>query len=407
MGGLILTLANRSARGFVWFCLVLSAMLFVGSSALHRYENRAAAAAEVEYRLNLAGRLSEYGFNDEQAAELIAAPIDRQMIDKGEKLLSGFGYSEGSPIGGEYAYFPYLASDILTVAGVILTMAVGMAMLRRVFKEIHALSEQLEQDMDISAPNEHDTAILAEAAAALRAKTRHLLSQLKADKQYLADYLNDFSHQIKTPCTGLILNNDILSSAPMPYEEQLDYFKRDRRCLEKISLLTAASLKLARLDAGAVEYSFEQVDISEPVAEAVTQLSGIAAENGAEIINEVGRGMTLSCDRLWLCEAVTNLMKNAAEHSHGGRVRVYADSDPMTLRLYIEDNGCGISEEELPKVFHRFYSRSRAVSPNSVGIGMSAAKRIIEDMNGRIYIDSEPDVGTKIKIEFLTAVTLL
>lgn len=407
MGGLILTLCNRSARRFVWTCIALAILLFIGSNLLHRYENREAAVAENEYRLSLAGKLSEYGLTDEQAAQIVTAEPTEEALVRGGAVLSGYGYKAGSHVGGEYAFSPYLASDILAVSGIILCMAVGAAFFHGVFRELRTLTEQIEQDKQILFSDDNDITLLAKAADDLKAKTRHLLCQLREERQYLADYLNDFSHQIKTPCTGLMLNNDILSSAPMPYAEQLEYFKRDRKCLGRMSLLVEASLKLARLEAGAIEYSFGEADLCEIAAEAAAQLTAIAAENDAEILNEVGQGTALNCDRLWLCEAVTNLVKNAAEHTHGGQVRIYAESDPMTVRLYIEDNGCGISEEELPQVFRRFYSKSGAVDPSSVGIGMSIAKRIIEDMNGRIFIDSEPGVGTKIKLEFLTAVTLL
>lgn len=401
MGGMILTLSNRSAQRFLWSCLGLMLALFVCSSALHRYENRSAATAEVEYRLCIAARLSEYGMSDEQTAEIVASEVRAEEISAGEKILSDYGYYAGSAVGGEYAYFPYLASDLLTASGALLCLTAGLLCIHTLFRDVRKLTDQLEHERDITLSDEHDIGILAEAAAALKAKTEHLLTRLNDEKQYLADYLNDFSHQIKTPCTGLKLNNEILLSAPMPFEEQRDYLLRDRKCLERISLLTAESLKLARLEAGAVQYNFEDTDISVPTAEAVTQLAAIAAENEAEIINEVESGIILRCDRLWLCEAITNLVKNAAEHTHGGQVRIHADSDPMSVRLYIEDNGCGISEEELPKVFKRFWSKSNAVNGGSVGIGMSAAKKMIEDMNGRIYIESELGKGTKIKLEFL------
>lgn len=280
-------------------------------------------------------------------------------------------------------------------------LVVGLLYFNVIMREVRDLTEQIEHEQDITFSDEHDLGLLAEAVKTLKIKTEHFLERLKAEKQYMSDYLNDFSHQIKTPCTGLKLNNDILLAAPMPFEEQRDYLLRDRKCLEKISLLIAESLKLARLDAGTVQYNFEDADLSVITADAVTQLAGIADENDAELINEVDSGITLRCDRLWFCEAITNLVKNAAEHTHGGQVRIYADSDPMMIRLYIEDNGCGISDEELPQIFRRFWSKSRAVNSNSVGIGMSVAKRIIEDMSGRIYIDSEPGAGTRIKLEFI------
>lgn len=405
MGGLISALGNRTARTFTLFGIFLTAAVLVCTGLLHRYENREAAAAETGYRLAIAGRLAEAGLSDTQIAELITAETTPEHTAAGERILAKYGYSAGSPVGGEYAYTTHIASGLLAAAGTLVCTFFGMLCFSAVFRSLRTLTAQLEQDEKITYPDDRDITLLAEAAAELKRQTAHLVGQLGEEKQYLADYLNDFSHQIKTPCTGLSLNNDILSSAPMDFEEQLGYFKRDRKCLDRISLLVGASLKLARLDAGAVEYDFVTADISEPVAEAVTQLAAIAEENGAELINEVKRGTELRFDRLWFCEAVTNLIKNAAEHTHGGQVHIRAESDPLTVRLFIEDNGCGISEEELPKVFHRFYSRSGAVNPNSVGIGMSAAKRIIEDMGGRIFIESEQGKGTKIILEFLRTVT--
>ncbi len=405
MGGLITTLENRSAGRFVFLGMLVCLTVLICSVLAGNYHNHAAAVSEAEYRIALAGRLSQAGLSDEQAAELVTAPADADSLEAGKGILAGYGFKPGSPVGGEYAYSSNALSETAAVSGVLLMILLGTALMHRLFIEIRLMTEQLAHDGELPVSYERDFILLTDEIKKLRSQTRHLLRQITGEKQYLADYLNDFSHQIKTPCTGLILNNDILSSAPMPFEDQQGYFARDRKCLERISQLTSESLKLARLDAGVVEYRIEPADISEPVSEAAEQLAGIAAENGAVIVNEVRPGITLGCDRLWLCEAVTNLAKNAAEHSPGGQVRIYADSDPMTVRLFIEDNGCGISEEELPKVFKRFYSRSNAVTSNSVGIGMSIAKRIVEDMGGRVFIDSEVGKGTKITLEFLRSVT--
>ena len=325
MGRLIVTMGNRSVRAFVLTGIFLTAVMFIFSVMVHRYENRAAAEAEAEYRIALAGRLSEAGFSDSEAAELVTAAASPESIKAGGRILSGYGYSSGSPVGGEYAMSEHIFSDILAAAGVLICLVIGTVWFCRAFGDVRKLTEQLEYGEDISFPEDRDLTLLAEAAAALKKQTSHLIERIQEEKEYLADYLNDFSHQIKTPCTGLLLNNDILSSAPMDFEEQLDYFRRDRKCLDRISLLVGASLKLARLDAGAVEYNISMVDISEPVSEAVLQLAGIASENEAELVNEVAPGISLDCDRLWFCEAVTNLIKNAAEHTHGGQVRIYAE----------------------------------------------------------------------------------
>ncbi|MBQ8966285.1 HAMP domain-containing sensor histidine kinase [Ruminococcus sp.] len=405
MGGTLKTLSNKTARRFVFVCLMLTAVMFAGVWAMNEYLGKNAAEKEVEYRMALAGRLTEAGLTEEQTADIITAPMTEAEISAGEELLNGYGYHRDSIAGGEYAKYPHYPADLLAGAGILLCLSAGLFCLNRVFGDIRRLTEQLEHDRKIVFSEEHDIGLLGEAAASLKEKSDHLLERLVAEKRYLADHLSDFSHQIKTPFTGLKLNNEILLSGPMGFEEQLGYLKRDKKCLDNISLLLEASLKLVRLDAGTVEYDMKPTDISLPVSEAAAKLAAISAENNAEIVNEVTAGTELVCDRLWLCEAVTNLVKNAAEHTHGGTVRIYAESDPMQVRIFIEDNGCGISEDELPNVFRRFWSKSRAVNSNSVGIGMSIARRVVEDMGGRIYIDSEKGKGTKIKLEFLRAVT--
>ena len=127
----------------------------------------------------------------------------------------------------------------------------------------------------------------------------------------------------------------------------------------------------------------------------------LAAANGTELSSEIPDGLTLECDALWLGEAVSNLIKNACEHTRNGLVTVSAAADPMSVSIIIADNGEGIDDSEVPNLFKRFYSKSRDSSSASVGIGMSIAKRITEDMGGRLYIDTEKGAGTVIRLEFL------
>ncbi len=404
MDRLIKTAENRSARLIMLFTAVIAAAVFAGSFFLHRCENRAAAVSEVEYRLGTAGLLRENtDLTDDEIASLLTDEFDDEDIGRGEGLLSDYGYKKGQALGGEYAYSPHFWSDMLCVLGVLLTGLVSFLLMGRLFSQLRAMTRDTEQQKQLFAGDDRDVTLLCEAINELCRKNRHLLDKLADEKRYLAEYLHDFSHQIKTPCTGLMLNNDILINNPMPYEEQLEYFENDKLCLDRITLLCSASLRLARLDAGVVEYSFERVPLGEIVNAAFEQLKGTADSRGVELISEIDDSTCLECDKFWLGEAVTNLVKNACEHTEKGYVKAYCESDPVTVRLFIEDNGSGISGEELPKVFRRFYSRSEKTDPQSVGIGMSIAKKITEDMKGRIFIESEKGRGTKIKLEFLTA----
>lgn len=106
-------------------------------------------------------------------------------------------------------------------------------------------------------------------------------------------------------------------------------------------------------------------------------------------------------DPAWLSEALTNLVKNALEHTKGGRVEITGEETPMTVQLTIRDNGSGISPAERAALFERFNRHSSALSEASTGIGLSIAKRITEDQGGELILEPNSDRGCCFHLCFL------
>ncbi len=107
----------------------------------------------------------------------------------------------------------------------------------------------------------------------------------------------------------------------------------------------------------------------------------------------------LNCDRKWLCEAVTNIIKNCIEHSQNGNIKITADQNKLYTKISIKDNGSGIDKEDLPHIFERFY-KGKNSSDDSVGIGLAFAKSIIEKQGGYISVSSELNKGSEFVIKF-------
>ena len=113
-------------------------------------------------------------------------------------------------------------------------------------------------------------------------------------------------------------------------------------------------------------------------------------EKGQEIIIDCETDISLVCDGEWLMEALINLLKNASDYSEKGkRIWVEVECTRVYTRIYIKDEGMGIAEKDIPHIFKRFYCTHREVNPNSVGIGLSLTKSIIEGMGGSIHVKSE------------------
>ena len=124
-------------------------------------------------------------------------------------------------------------------------------------------------------------------------------------------------------------------------------------------------------------------------------------QSGSKLTIDIPDSLTLNCDEIWFCEALSNLVKNSCEHTKDGRITVSARQTPLSAEIFITDNGEGIPDEDIPQLFRRFYSKRNDRNPSSIGIGMSISKRITEDMGGKMYIDSELGKGTNIRLEFL------
>jgi signal transduction histidine kinase len=110
----------------------------------------------------------------------------------------------------------------------------------------------------------------------------------------------------------------------------------------------------------------------------------------------------LNHDRLWLKEAFINIIKNCIEHTpEEGEINIEVTENPIYTRVVIEDTGEGISEDDLPNIFKRFYKAKTSRKTDSVGIGLALAKSIIESHNGMIEAKSQLGKGTKFIITFL------
>ncbi len=242
-------------------------------------------------------------------------------------------------------------------------------------------------------------AAVEELAVALRAQGGKE-QQLKV---FLRDTISDISHQLKTPLAALHMYTEIIAQEPDNTETVERFSGKIMQSLERMEQLVQTLLTVSRIDAGSIVFQKEWQTASDLVASAAADLSVRAQAEGKRLVTEGDSAQMLFCDRQWTREAVANLIKNALDHTEeDGTIMVSWERSPAMFRLSVADDGCGISAEDMPHVFKRFYHGKRDGSRQGLGLGLPLAKSIVEGQDGILSVSSTPGEGAVFILMFPT-----
>lgn len=256
-----------------------------------------------------------------------------------------------------------------------------------------------DYSLQIDRNSEDELSLLDNQIYRTAVKFREQAENSNKDKENLQKSLSDISHQLKTPLTSIIVMVDnILDDDDMPLEIRREFLNDIKHNTNTISFLVQSLLKLSKLDAEAVKFRYEQVEVKSIVDECIKNTAVMAEILGVRLETDCN-DIILNCGKKWLCEAVTNIIKNCIEHSQNGNIKITADQNKLYTKISIKDNGSGITKEDLPHIFERFY-KGKNSSDDSVGIGLSLAKTIIEKQGGYISVSSELNKGSEFVIKF-------
>ena len=208
-------------------------------------------------------------------------------------------------------------------------------------------------------------------------------------KEFLKDTISDISHQLKTPLAALNIYNGILQSETENLPDLKEFTILSEQELDRIEALVQNLLKITRLDAGAIilEKNFENV--SDMMHDIEQHFAYRAKQEQKELSLCGDDDIMLFCDREWMIEAVSNLVKNAFDHTDAGKhICVEWKQMPDMLQIVVEDNGCGIHSEDVYHIFKRFYRSRFSKDTQGIGLGLPLAKTIVELHGGNIKVDS-------------------
>lgn len=256
-------------------------------------------------------------------------------------------------------------------------------------------------DLEIDSISEDELSILKNEIYKTTIILKEAADNSLKDNVNLKKSLEDISHQLKTPLTSILIMLDNLIE-----DREMDSLKRDefildiKRNVNNINFLVQSILKLSKFDSNTISFIRKDVLIKKIIDTSISNVSTLCDLKDVKISVLGDLDFKVMCDYNWQVEAITNVLKNSIDHSKSGDVVEIKCSDNSVYScIEISDMGDGISKKDIKHIFERFYKGENA-SSDSIGIGLSLSKSIIEEDNGNISCESSNN-GTKFTIKYL------
>lgn len=274
------------------------------------------------------------------------------------------------------------------------------------YREIGKLSGYLQQiangdfRLDVRDNHEGELSLLKSNIYKVTKMLSEQGTVLHEDKTKLTNAISDISHQLKTPLTSMMVMADLLRDKQLDDEKRSEFTRNLQVQLERMEWLVSSLLKLSKIDARTITFKKEEIQVSSLIQTAIEPLL-IPMDIKMQTYSITGEDqVTLVGDFNWITEALINIIKNCVEHTpEKGTITIHFSENALFTEIIISDNGKGISKEELPYIFKRFYKGKNA-SDESVGIGLAMAYSFITSQQGDIEVTSAVGVGTTFHIKF-------
>jgi signal transduction histidine kinase/HAMP domain-containing protein len=258
------------------------------------------------------------------------------------------------------------------------------------FNEIRLLKEELEKRV------EERTKDLSAQAAELRLSNQQLantVEELQRLDKMRGDFLNIVSHDLRIPLTSIVGYAEFLEEIAIT-PQQKDFARNVLAASDRMTKLLDELLDFARMEAGKFRLSRETIDYPETVHLAVEGMAPLAEKKKLELIEDLPPFLLVDADPDRVVQAMNNLLSNAIKFTkEGGRIEVRVRQENGFAVTEVEDTGKGISPEDLPHMFEKFY-RAPGSEEKGAGLGLAITKSLVEAHGGHIEVESELGKGS-------------
>ena len=230
-------------------------------------------------------------------------------------------------------------------------------------------------------------------------KINKMSSELASVETLKTDFISNVSHELKTPLTIIGNYGTLLQSEDLDDEQRLEYARAITSTTHRLADLITNVLRLNKLENQQIYPDMKKYNLSEQLCECLLQFENIWEEKNIDMKTNIEDDVFIYADNELLSLVWNNLISNALKFTdENGLVSVELKIEEEYVVITIKDTGCGMSAETGKHIFDRFYQGDTSHATQGNGLGLALVKRVIDVVNGEIFVQSELGIGSKFEI---------
>lgn len=330
---------------------------------------------------------------------VVTAPI---MVGKTQVgTVRVWAYGQGARLTDRDVQFrqgSFMGLAIAALAAILLASIGGAVYARRLVKPIEHITETAQA---LRGGNHNArTHMHGEDEIGYLGKTfDEMADSIEADREMERRLTADVAHELRTPLQAIQATVEAMQDGVLPADEEHLGIVRDETL--RLGRLAGGILELTRLERGSLAFRCERIDLAGPVRSALEAHLALLETCEVRASSRIDEGVFVNADSDRMQQAVGNLLSNAARYTpRGGSVEVTLRREGDRALLEVADTGIGISDEDMGRVFSRFWraDSARERSSGGIGIGLAVTKEIVERQRGTIGVHRRPGGGTVFSI---------
>jgi two-component system phosphate regulon sensor histidine kinase PhoR len=223
------------------------------------------------------------------------------------------------------------------------------------------------------------------------------LTEIRTMQTMRREFVGNISHELRTPLAAIKAVVETLQDGAIDDKEiAQDFLNRVYDEVDKMTQMVSELIELTRIESGKASLNLEPLNLNALIGEVIARLQPQAERKQINIITTLSEKILfVQADREKIQQVITNIVHNAIKFTPPeGEISVYTDTSSAEVTVRVKDTGIGISREDLPRIFERFFKADKSRSQSGSGLGLAIAKHIIQAHNGKIWVESQEGQGS-------------